>query len=279
MPLQLLQFRPGVNREGTTLANEGGWFECDKVRFKSGYPQKIGGWVPLTSRTYLGVARALWNYVTLRGFNLLAVGTNLKYYIENGGVYYDITPIRYTSSAGDVTFSATDGSSVITVFDHNNGAINGDFVTIYGAVSLGGNITAAILNQEYQLTYIDSNSYSITVPAVANASDSGDGGVAAYGAYQLNIGPEIYATEVGWGAGLWGGITTNGTIDYLASTINSSVTTIPLVDATGFTATGLILIDAELITYTGISTNDLTGCTRGVKWNYCSCTYRWRYCI
>jgi hypothetical protein len=265
LPLQLLQLRPGVNREGTTLANEGGWFECDKVRFKSGYPQKIGGWVPLTSRTYLGVARALWNYVTLRGFNLLAIGTNLKYYIENGGIYYDITPIRYTSVAGDVTFSATDGSSVITVFDHDNGAIDGDFVTIYDAVSLGGNITAAILNQEYQLTYIDSNSYSITVPAVANSSDSGDGGVAAYGAYQLNIGPEIYVTENGWGAGLWGGITTNGIIDYLASTINSSVTTIPLVDATGFPATGLILIDAELITYSGISTNDLTGCTRAVN--------------
>ena len=260
--LQLLQFRAGVNREGTTLANEGGWFECDKVRFKSGYPQKIGGWVPLTYGTYLGVARALWNYVTLRGFNVLAIGTNLKYYIENGGVYYDITPLRYTSVAGDVTFSATDGSSVITVFDAGNGAINGDFVTIYGAVSLGGNITAAILNQEFEITYLDSNSYTITVPVEANSSDTGDGGVAAYGEYQINVGPEIYITENGWGAGLWGGITNTDLTTNLDGTINNSVTTIT---ATGFPATGVLLIGSELISYTGISTNDFTGCVRGVQ--------------
>ena len=263
--LQLLQFRAGVNREGTTLANEGGWFECDKVRFKSGYPQKIGGWVPLTYGTYLGVARALWNYVTLRGFNVLAIGTNLKYYIENGGVYYDITPLRYTSVAGDVTFSATIGSKVVTVFDAGNGAITGDFVTIYGAVSLGGNITATILNQEFEITYLDSNSYTITVPVEANSSDTGDGGVAAYGEYQINVGPEIYITENGWGAGLWGGITNTGLTTNLDGTINNSVTTITVTDATGFPATGVLLIGSELISYTGISTNDFTGCVRGVQ--------------
>ena len=264
MPLQILQCRPGVNREGTTLANEGGWFECDKIRFKSGYPQKLGGWVPMTYRTYLGVARALWNYVTLKGYNVLAVGTNLKYYIENGGVYYDITPIRYTSAAGDVTFSATDGSRVITVFDPSNGAITGDFVTIHGAVSLGGNVTAAVLNQEYELTYIDSNSYTITVAVTANASDTGHGGSNAYGVYQINVGPEIYITETGWGAGLWGGLTNQSVSNYLSASIDNVVTTIPLVSAAGFPPTGLLLIDSELITYTGISTNDFTGCTRGV---------------
>lgn len=98
MPLQKLQFRPGVNREGTTLANEGGWFECDKVRFRSGYPEKIGGWAVLTYDTYLGICRSLWNWITLKGYNLLGMGTHLKFYIENGGVYYDITPIGDTTN-------------------------------------------------------------------------------------------------------------------------------------------------------------------------------------
>jgi len=147
MPLQKLQLRPGVNREGTTLANEGGWFECDKVRFRSGFPEKIGGWAALSYSTFLGVARSLWNWVTLKSYNLLGVGTNLKFYVESGGAYYDITPIRFTSDPGDVTFAAVDGSSTITATNTSgSGFITGDFVTFTGAVSLGGNITAAVLN-------------------------------------------------------------------------------------------------------------------------------------
>lgn len=135
MPLQQLQFRPGVNREGTTLANEGGWFECDKIRFRSGYPQKIGGWAALSYNTFLGVCRSLWNWVTLKSFNLLAVGTNSKYYIEDGGVYYDITPIRLVTT-GTATFTATPGSNVLLVTDPNNGIQTGDYVTFSGALAL-----------------------------------------------------------------------------------------------------------------------------------------------
>ena len=106
MPLQKLQFRPGVNREGTTLANEGGWFECDKVRFRSGYPQKIGGWAAITANTFLGVCRSLWNWITLKNYNIISLGTNLKFYLLNGSDYYDITPLRAITTAGDVTFAA-----------------------------------------------------------------------------------------------------------------------------------------------------------------------------
>jgi hypothetical protein len=135
MPLQQLQFRPGVNREGTTLANEGGWFECDKIRFRSGYPQKLGGWAALSYNTFLGVCRSLWNWVTLKGFNLLGLGTNSKFYIEYGGVYYDITPVRKVTT-GTATFTATSGSNIVIVTDPSNGIQTGDYVTFSGALAL-----------------------------------------------------------------------------------------------------------------------------------------------
>jgi hypothetical protein len=135
MPLQQLQFRPGVNREGTTLANEGGWFECDKIRFRSGYPEKLGGWVALSYNTFLGVCRSLWNWVTLGGYNLVGLGTNLKFYVENGGAYFDITPIRYTST-GVATFSTIVGSPIVTVTDPGSNTQANDFVTFSGAIAL-----------------------------------------------------------------------------------------------------------------------------------------------
>ena len=135
MPLQQLQFRPGVNREGTTLANEGGWFECDKIRFRSGYPEKIGGWTALSYNTFLGICRSLWNWVTLKNYNLLGVGTNLKFYIENGGTYNDVTPIRYTST-GTATFAATVGSTTVVVTDPGSNVQANDFVTFSGALAL-----------------------------------------------------------------------------------------------------------------------------------------------
>jgi hypothetical protein len=116
VPLQKLTFRPGVNREGTNYSNESGWYDCDNIRFRSGFPEKIGGWIRLTANTFQGVCRALWNWVTLGGSNLLGVGTHLKYYIEVGGVYNDITPIRKTTT-GTATFAATNGSAVLTVTD------------------------------------------------------------------------------------------------------------------------------------------------------------------
>jgi hypothetical protein len=224
MPLQKLQLRSGVNRESTTLSNEGTWFEMDKVRFRSGYPEKIGGWVSDTGTSnatlapptgsFWGLCRSMLNWVTLSSYNLLGLGTNLKYYLQNGtgGTFYDITPIRLTTAAGDVTFAATNGSTTLTVTDAAHGAQAGDFVTYSGAVSLGGAITATVLNKEYQVVSVTSNSvYTITSTVAANASDVGNGGSSTVGNYQITTGSDIFTSSVGWGAGGWGGITTGYT--------------------------------------------------------------------
>jgi len=224
MPLQKLQLRPGINRESTTLANEGTYFEMDKVRFRSGYPEKLGGWVADTGTTtstltppagsFWGICRSLWNWITLSSYNLLGVGTNLKFYIQSGtgGSFYDVTPIRSTTAAGDVTFAATNGSTTLTVTDSAHGAQANDFVTYSGAVSLGGVITATVLNKEYQVVAVTSNNvYTITSAVAANASDVGNGGGSTVGAYQITTGSSVYTVSVGWGAGGWGGITTGYT--------------------------------------------------------------------
>ena len=208
MPLSKLLFKPGVNRENTRYTTEGGWYECDKIRFRQGNPEKIGGWTRFSAFTFLGVCRSLWNWITLGGANLLGVGTNLKFYINLGGQYYDITPIRGTpGTINNNPFVATLGSSVITVTDTAHGCFTGDFVTFSGAVGLGGNITAGILNTEYQVTVVDANTYTITVAAVANATDvsgSPGGGAAVVASYQLNTGPDYEVPVIGWGAGGWG---------------------------------------------------------------------------
>jgi hypothetical protein len=168
-------------------------------------PEKIGGWVRISDTTFQGVCRSLHNWVTLNKQDLIGVGTNLKFYIENGGGYNDITPIRATTAAGDVTFAATNGSTTITVTDVAHGALEGDFVTFSGAVSLGGNITAEVLNQEYQVGPLpNTNTYTITVAATANSSDTGNGGSSVVGAYQLNTGSEFAQPVTGWSAGDWG---------------------------------------------------------------------------
>ena len=359
--LQKLNFRPGINREGTTLANEGGWFESDKVRFRSGYPEKIGGWVLDTGANastlqspagdYWGICRAMWNWLNLSGYNLLALGTNLKYYIQNGtgGAVYDVTPIRTTTAAGEVTFSASTGSPIITVTDPGHGAQTGDFVTFSGALALstqtytanagtdkitfttalangttiqlfttsaapaglltgvtyfvvnsdtptascqlsltlGGaaiditgtgtgtqtfalttGITAAILNAEFQITYLSSNQYTITASVNADAVDTGNGGSLVVGEYQITTGNDIFTQNVGWGAGSWGGTIVGTATNQLNGAINSSVTTITVDSTVGFAAAGTLLIDSETITYTGTNapTNtQFTGCTRGVS--------------
>jgi hypothetical protein len=217
MPLKKILFRPGVAREQTRYASEtigpvgsatqavGGWYESDKVRFRSGSPEKIGGWQRISAETFLGVCRSLWNWVTLGNLNLVGVGTNLKFYIEKGGVYNDITPLRGTATLTN-PFTATLGSAVITVADTAHGAVTGDFVTFSGATGLGGNITAALLNKEHQITNVNANLYTITVGAVANATDvSGSpGGGTVTAAYQINVGPEFQIPLTGWGAGTWG---------------------------------------------------------------------------
>ena len=220
MPLTTLRFKPGVIRESTTLANEGGWFECDKIRFRSGQPEKIGGWVRDTGTqsgglappagAYWGEARSLRNWVTLAGYNLLGLGTELKYYIQNStnGLYYDITPLRATTAAGAVTFAATTGSATLTVANTAHGASVGDFVTFSGAASLGGVVTATVLNAEHRVTrVVNANSYEIVVSVTANSSDTGNGGASVVAAYQITPGLAVSSTTSGWGAGGWGGVT------------------------------------------------------------------------
>jgi hypothetical protein len=204
MALTKLVLKPGVNRENTRYTSESGWYVCDKIRFRQGTPESIGGWVRISVSTYQGVCRALWNWITLTGANLMAVGTNLKYYIENGGAYYDITPIRKTTT-GTATFAASTGSAVLTVTDAAHGLVIGDFVTYTLAVSLGGAITATVLNQEYQIVSVPTvNTYTINVTTLATAGDTGNGGGATVAKYQINVGPEYQIPLVGWGAGSWG---------------------------------------------------------------------------
>lgn len=216
MPLKKLIFKPGVNRENTRYTTEGGFYECDKIRFRQGTPEKIGGWNPLSSDTFRGVCRSIWNWVTLTSLNLLGIGTNLKFYIEQGGLYNDITPIRSSVTLTD-PFTATLGSRVITVADTAHGSLDGDFVTFYGATGLGGNITATVLNGNHQITYVDVDTYTITVSAAANATDvSGSpGGGTLQAVYEIPTGPSYAIPAVGWGASAWGsGPWGTGATDY-----------------------------------------------------------------
>jgi len=226
MPLQKLQLRPGVNRESTTLSNEGTWFEMDKVRFRSGYPEKIGGWVkdngPNTSAlqpstgTLWGVCRSLWNWLNLAGFNLMGLGTNLKYYIQNGtgGGFYDVTPLRETATGvanAFTTNTATNsgGQTTLVINDAGHGAQTGDFVTISATSGTVNGVLAANIDGEHQITYISSGTYSIVV--TGTASSSGTPAVSATFAYQITTGNAIYTSNVGWGAGGWGGFVGSGT--------------------------------------------------------------------
>ncbi len=207
MPLQKIQFRPGVNREGTDYSNEGGWYACDKVRFRSGFPEKIGGWIRLSNDTFLGICRILWNWVALNGANYLGVGTNLKYYIEQGGAYNDITPIRVTFTAASSPntvncISTTNGSNVITLTIPSYGGVTNDFVTITGANAIG-TITAADINQEHQIAYISTTQFSIVVANTANTTVAAGGGNTINVAFQINTGLDVFVTGTGWGAGTW----------------------------------------------------------------------------
>jgi len=207
MPLKKLLFKPGVNRENTRYTTEGGFYDCDKIRFRQGTPEKIGGWQRISSSTFLGVCRSLWNWVTLGFLNLIGVGTNLKFYIERGGQYYDITPIRSTVTLTN-PFTLIAGSTTVTVTDTAHGAIDGDFVTFSGATIgyMGGNVTAADFNKEFQITYISANSYEITIGTVPNATDASNSpmGGTVSAAYQINTGPAFAVPVTGWGAGAWG---------------------------------------------------------------------------
>ena len=224
MPLQKFIFNPGINKEGTDYTAEGGWFDANLVRFRKGLPEKIGGWVKYLTSSIQGKGRKLHAYVTLNGTRIFAIGTTFKLYWQEGDNYNDITPIRSTTSAGDVTFSASDGSSTITVTDTAHGADLNDFVTFSGAASLGGNIIASVLNQEYQVTAVTSaNAFTITakdtdgVTVTANSSDTGNGGGSTVGAYQISVGLDVFVSGTGWSAGAWGSGTWGSTSSLAAN--------------------------------------------------------------
>ena len=202
MTLKKIIFKSGVNRENTRLYTEGGWYDGDKIRFRQGSPQKLGGWNRISTATFDGVCRSLWAWHTLAQIPLIGVGTNTKFYISRGGNYYDITPIR-TATNLTTPFAASVGSKVITVSAPAHGCINGDFVTYNGATTLGGAITATVLNTEYQITYVDANTYTITVSVAATSGDTGNGGTVR-AVYQINTGPQTQTAVTGWGAGGWG---------------------------------------------------------------------------
>ena len=211
MAYNKFQMLPGINREGTAFSAQGGWFDGNLVRFRKGYPEKIGGWIKEQVATYLGTGRALHAWVSLATTKYLSVGTTVKYYVKEGDNFYDITPIRATTSAGDVTFSASNGSSTVTVADTSHGASKGDYVTYSGAASLGGLVIAAALNQEYSIdSIVNANSYKIIAKdtdgdtITANSSDSGNGGSSVVGAYQISVGLDNYVSGSGWSAGPWG---------------------------------------------------------------------------
>ena len=197
MPLQKILLKPGVNRENTRYTNEGGYYESDNIRFRQGTPEKIGGWVRTSANTFLGVCRSLWNWVTFGFQNLLGVGTNLKFYISNGGAYYDITPTQTVHTLTN-PFTTINLSTTVTVTDATGGFINNDFVTFTGATAVGG-IT---ISGEYQITTSSTTSYTITAASAATSGTSGGGTV--YAVYQVNTGPSYAVPQSGWGSGAWG---------------------------------------------------------------------------
>ena len=196
MSLQKILLKPGVNREGTRLTTEGGYYESDNIRFRFGTPEKIGGWARISSAVFVGVCRSLWNWITLGAQNLLGIGTNVKFYIENGGAYYDITPIRATSTLTN-PFTTVNLSTTVTVTDAAGGYVDGDFVTFFGGTAVGG---ITILG-EYQITFLSGTTYTIVSATAATSSTTGGGTV--YAVYQVNVGPEYAVPATGWGSGAW----------------------------------------------------------------------------
>ena len=264
MAIKTLKFKPGIIKDVTPYANEGGYVDGDKIRFRFGFPEKIGGWVKFSPNSYEGTARRLHNWVGLDGSDFLGVGSHLKYYIEEGQTFNDITPIRTTTSAGDVTFSATNGSNIVTVIDAGHSAIANDFVTFSGAASLGGNVTAAILNAEHQITrFVSSSQYEITLSVTANSSDSGNGGSSTVGTYQINTGLDNTVGGTGFGAGQYGG-TTSGAVSTTINeggTFSDSDTTLTVTSSNPghqIAADDFLLINEEILKVTNVATNDLT---------------------
>ena len=223
MALSKINFAPGVNKEGTEYSADSGWFDSDKVRFRKGRPEKIGGWTKFSETSFLGVCRSILDWASLESIRYIGLGTHLKFYVVSGDLFNDITPIRLTSGAGDPTFAAANGSSTITVTENAHGAVVNDFVTFTDAASLGGTIIAAVLNQEYQVASVPTtNTFTIVakdtsgVTVTANGSDTGNGGSSTVAAYQINTGTNSFATGTGWSTAGWG-VTAFGSVSSLSS--------------------------------------------------------------
>jgi len=206
MPLRKFQFQPGINKEGSDYSNEGGWFDADKVRFRKGRPEKIGGWSKYTNQGFIGTCRKIYVYKSAEQTDYSVLGTHQKLYVLEGDDFNDVTPIRATTTNG-IVFAATNGSAIITATDDDHGAVVGDFVTIAGAVSLGGTITASVLNTEHQITSITTDTFTFVASETANGSDTGNGGSGADAAYQINTGLDVYVRSTGWGVGTFGSST------------------------------------------------------------------------
>ena len=289
MPLTKLQFRPGLNRESTSYANEGGWFNSDLIRFRKGRPEKLGGWIKLSGNTFTGIARSMWTWSTLDNTKLMALGTSSKFYLEEGGSFNDITPVRKTVSLGSNPFKtgSSGANAVLTVTDAAHGANEGDFVHFLGSSAVDG-VTAAQINTEFEIT---SNTYTITTAGTASSGSTSGGGASVTAAYQLNVGTESFLEGNGFGAGFFGGIIS----DYSQTTLNDSggiddsvtsfiltsasdfetasttttaaltvlSTTLPLTSTSGFPDRGHVLIGSEVIAYDLKSGNNLSDLIRG----------------
>ena len=260
-----LKFKPGIISDVTPYSNEGGFVDSDKVRFRLGTPEKIGGWSKYTENTIEGNARRLHNWIALDGSDFMGIGTELKYYIEEGQTLSDITPIRSTTSAGDITFAAANGSAIITVTDPAHGANVNDFVTFSGSASLGGNFTAAVINKEYKITeLVSSNTYTVTASLAANGSDTANGGSSVVGTYQLNTGLNTTVGGTGWGAGQFSGTTSSALSTTLNEALDNSETAIDVIDETGMNTAGdVILVDQELMLITATADDNTMTVTRG----------------
>lgn len=208
MPLKKIQLKPGVNRENTRYTNENGWYDSDKIRFRQGTPEKIGGWQQISAATFLGTCRSLWTWVTLNSERLIGVGTNLKFYISSGGQYYDETPYKTINLLGSNPFKTDVGANqtgsggpytLVTVTDAANSARLGNYIDLYNAPTING----VVLTGSFLITFVGSGSYTILVPGTATASGTG-GGTGVYAFYEIDTGPEFAIPLTGWGAGAWG---------------------------------------------------------------------------
>jgi hypothetical protein len=275
--LTKLYFKPGINRENTNYATEGGWYDMDKVRFRFGTPEKIGGWKSAVSGTYQGVARNIISWATLQGEVLLGIGTHLRYYINYGSTYHNITPLRTTTTLTN-PFITTINSSVVKVVAALHGVSAGDIIIFSNATTTGG-INASTFNNTLgykTLSIIDANTYTVDVGTLATANAQGGGTVTAE--YEIAAGLPVYSTGSGWGAGYWSGPFTGTASTTLSGSgrvaLNSSDTTINVESVSGFSTTGALVIDSEIITYTGLSGNSFTGCVRGTQGSMAAAHHR-----